>query len=88
MKKLTIDDLKEMKRGVFATGITNDDRLVADKELKWVAVRGTIHDWAIYYHLSSMPDSFVASNGDKCFTTEVIRELVPCTDAAFEMYRY
>ena len=85
---LTVDKLKEMQPGIFASGIIKDPRLHKDLELKWVAVRGGIHDWAIYYHRAEMSDQFVKSSGDKCFTKEVIKELVPCNDEAFKIYRF
>ena len=86
---LTLQQLKDMKpEQMIAKGIANDPRLVRDIELKWVAVRGDIHDWTIYYHQSAMSDYYVESHGDKCVTKEVIRELVSCDDEAFKMYRY
>ncbi len=86
---LTVDTLKRIDPGIFAKGIIKDVRLHRDFELKWVAVRGSgIHDWAIYYHKSEMSDLYVSKSGDKCFTKEVIRELVPCDNEAFAMYRF
>ncbi len=85
---LTLEKLKVMEPGIFATGLVKDDRLYRELELKWVAVRGGIHDWAIYYHLASSTDGYVRDSGDKCFTRQVIRELVPCNDEAFAMYRF
>ena len=85
---LTLEKLKELSPGIFASGIVHDDRLVRGVDLKWVAVRGGIHDWAIYYHYSFHEDEYVEGQGDKCFTKEVIRKLVPCDAEAFAMYRF
>ena len=53
-KKLTIDDLMAMDpHTIFASGTFYDDLggcniANTGKEVPWVAVRGGIHDWAIY----------------------------------------
>ena len=73
---------------VFATGITKDPRLHRDYVLRWVAVKGGVCDWAIYYHKSFQSIEFVCREGDKCFTKEVIKELVPCTDEVYKAYRF
>ena len=86
-KVLTVEQLKQMNPGIFASGSIFEPRL-AKEYLKWVAVRGQIHDWAIYYHREEKSIEFVRDYGDKCFTKEVIKELVPCDDEAFKMYRY
>ena len=72
---------------IFASGITNLTRLWKD-DVRWVAKKGGVVDWAIYYHKAEYDMEYVAAYGDKCFTKEVIRELVPCTDNAFKRYRY
>jgi len=85
---LTIEALKLMTPGfIFASGIVNDPRLYKEIVM-WVAVRGGIYDWAIYYHLATHDNDYVSRYGDKCFAEAVIRELVPCTDKAFAMYRF
>ena len=84
---LTILKLKELKPGMFASGVTTNPRLHKDP-VRWVAVRGDIHDWTIYYHHAHHSEQFVCRSGDKCFTTEVIKELVPCDEEAFGMYRF
>jgi hypothetical protein len=71
--------------------------------VKWVAVRGGIHDWAIYHSMDAnlckaeyfdsddhLYASFtqIANHGAKLRSETKIREFVPCTDEAFNMYRY
>lgn len=83
---LSINKLKEMKRGMFATG-TGTYPEIYEQEIKWVAVRGIIHDWCIYYHLSDRSSYWVCAHGDKMFTESVIKRLVPCDEEAYGMYR-
>lgn len=72
---------------VFATGVVNEPGLYKEP-VRWVAVRGGIWDWAIYYHKEESSIEFVRDHGDKCFTEEIIKRLVPCDETAFETYRY
>ena len=66
------------------------------RTFKWVAVRGGIHDWAIYTTLNAIPlrDFWVADKegiakwGQKLYDEEMIKKLVPCNDEAFRMYRH
>lgn len=91
---LTLEKLKAMQPGLwFATGLTTDDPKGINmnrsgKQLKWVAVRGGIWDWAIYIHWAESSIGYVASNGDKVTFESHIKKLVPCDDEAFKMYRY
>ena len=96
--ELTIERLKEMEPDkVFARGFVLDHETVCNitgrntgKMLKWVAVRGGIHDWAIYCEDPENPmQRFgeVARLGNKIHSDDIIRELQPCTDEAFKMYR-
>jgi hypothetical protein len=91
---LTLEALKDMPpHEHFATGvaidnssninITNSGRL-----LRWVAVRGGMHDWAIYIGWFDRSEDELGRNGDKLHSKENIRKLVPCTDEAFNMYRF
>ena len=81
--------LEDMPSGtIFATGIRFDNRLYKDGEIRWIAKRGGVYDWAIYYHHSGLSIEVVSMTGDKCFTEEIIRDLVPCDDEAFALYRF
>ena len=93
MPKLTPEDIKNMKPGIFAEGIALDNQYGINmfrtgKQLRWVAVRGGAPDWKIYCHYIEKSKEEVTSNGDKVCDKETIRKLVPCTDEAFKMYRY
>lgn len=91
---LTLQELKEMKpHEIIATGLTIDNYTGiymsnSDKILRWVAVRGGIHDWAVYIHFATHDVDYVMRQGDKVIDKENIRRLVPCDDEAFKMYRY
>ena len=91
---LTLEQLKAMKpNSIFASGITPDNvngisMSDSGNELRWVAVRGGIHDWAIYTHLSEKSIEWVKAHGDKVHYSKHIRKLVHCDDEAFAMYRH
>ena len=72
---------------IFATGIGLYPKLYIGP-IKWIAVRGRVADWAIYYLKADCTMEFISREGDKCITKEVIKQLVPCDDEAFKAYRY
>ena len=93
IKILTIEELKKMKPYTIFRFLAghNDTRT-----FMWVAVRGGIHDWAIYSSLNAIPmvdfwagdKDGLAKHGQKLHEEEKIKELVPCDDEAFKMYRH
>lgn len=94
---LTLDHLKALKQGIFATGdlINSPDGIyITDeiewlgKPLKWVAVRGQIHDWAIYVGTNDHSDRYIAEMGNKIQDNTNISKLVICTQEALDMYRH
>ena len=94
---LTLEKLKEMQPDlIFAQGVIEDSPKGINigntgNQLKWVAIRGGIHDWAIYADSPyESRDSFedVARYGNKVISEENIRKLVPCDTEAFKKYRY
>lgn len=72
-------------------------------KVKWVAIRGGgYHDWTIYHSLDTnfeKADFFdgishleaswqaIANLGAKLYNNEKIKELVPCDEETFELYR-
>lgn len=92
---LTLKKLKEMEPGIFAQGEVVDGPEGANmantgKIVKWVAVRGQFHDWAVYCDNPFSPCfdyQEVADVGDKIHTREYVTRLVPCDKEALEMYR-
>lgn len=85
---LTKEMLESMPQDtVFATGVVNEPGLY-HIPVRWLAVRGGIADWAIYYHKEKMGIKYIRDCGDKCFTEEIIKKLVPCDEDAFKAYRH
>lgn len=91
--KLTLEQLKKMephKIFIFKPGFA------FARSFMFVAKRGEIHDWAIYTSLNAIPmvdfwagdADGIAKNGLKLKDKNLIKELVPCTDEVFEMYRF
>lgn len=71
---------------VFATGLFKIPK--RGLFVRWVAVRGDIHDWAIYFSHPSWELDRIWLEGEKVMTEEEIKKLVPCDDEAFSMYRH
>lgn len=72
-------------------------------KVKWVAIRGGYHDWAIYHSMDAnlvqaryfddpihlkASENIIADYGAKLHDMKKIREFVPCDDEALEMYRH
>lgn len=91
---LTLKQLKEMKpETIFDRGVSEDspdgiNMTNSGRPLRWVAVRGGIHDWAIYCHWATSDWNYIRRCGDKVTGETNIKKLVPCKDDAFQMYRY
>lgn len=69
--------------GADGVNITNSGRV-----LRWLAKRGNgFYDWTIYIGLSSDPESYIVTNGDKVTGEAHIKKLVPCDDEAYKLYR-
>ena len=79
---LTIEQLKKMKPGIFAFGID------LNRDIKWVATRGNIYDWAIYLGRIEDNNEYIKKFGNKIYDESFIKELVPCNDEAWNMYRF
>lgn len=91
---LTLEKLKAMDpHSIFMTGVEMDkpgglNMSNSGRELRWVATRGGIHDWAIYCHFSDKSPEWIQKHGDKVHDESNIKSLVNCTEEAFEMYRH
>jgi hypothetical protein len=88
-------DLKNMDKGMFATGIVENSpsgvyitNSNIGRKLRWVAVRGIIHDWAIYLHWADEMDAeSVARMGQKIYDLNNVKKIVTADDSALQMYR-
>jgi len=89
IKKLTLDELREMGPGQL---IKNGKGCIPDLwrngDLKWIAVKGKTETWTIYYGPTPYVYQNIIKFGGKIFDEKIIRKLVPCTDEAWEMYRF
>jgi hypothetical protein len=79
---------------IFASGTvinSPDDIYMTEnnigKKMLWVARKGHNDDWTIYIHWASSGLKYVLEQGDKIYTPEYIRKLVPCTNEIFNRYR-
>jgi hypothetical protein len=69
MTELTLQDLKELApNSIFASGEILDNpegvnMTGSGKMLRWVAVRGGIHDWAIYCHFADKTKEWIKNHG-------------------------
>jgi len=88
-EKLTIDELREMEEGqVIKQGRGFFPEIWRNGDLKWIAVRGGIADWAIYCDLVYYDYDYIRRLGDKMMDEKTIRKLIPCTDEVWETYRF
>ena len=85
--KLTLEELKKFaphttfRRG---TGHPNGSIHIP---FKWVAKRGLIPDWAVYYGSMDMTWEKVEDIGDKLYNMDLIKQLVNCDDKVLKNYR-
>jgi hypothetical protein len=78
----------EIARGETHDGPNGCNMSGSGQILRWLAVRGYVNDWCIYVGRITDDWEGVRAHGDKVLGEINIRRLVPCTDEAFEMYRY
>ncbi len=88
-----------------ATKVSEDGALEEDgrsTKVRWVAIRGGYHDWAIYHsmdanicphdyfndqcHLSASIET-IARSGAKLHNRDKIKEFVDCDEESLKMYR-
>ena len=83
---------------IFAQGILLDDYScypiqATGNVVRWVAVKGDVEDWAVYYQdpsLGHLVQEFdeVAMHGDKLYHPLWIMNLVPSVPEMMQLYRY
>lgn len=92
---LTLKEFKAIPFStVFATGVIRnapDGLYMTDsnigEELRWVAKKGMIDDWAIYCHWAYHDAEWIRDRGDKVYSDENIKRCVPCEDEVLKLYR-
>ncbi len=90
---LTLKQLKDMEPGIFAKGKILDgpegiNMTNSGNMLKWVAVRGGTHDWAIYAGEAERGYDWIKSQGNKVHNAKNIKNVVECDEDSFHMYRH
>ncbi len=93
--KITEEMLKGNGNKVLGTGVTTDEEINyygwgnRKRNLKIIAVKGTINNWAIYVEFMEKPQSYkeIKNYGNKIHNKEVIKKLVDCSDEVLERYR-
>jgi hypothetical protein len=75
-------------RTIFASGICFGPKNTSDKIIKWVAIRGGIEDWAMYYceYVKDMHDIYVAGYGEKMYLSEV-KNIMLADEEGYNLYR-
>jgi hypothetical protein len=89
---LTVEKLKAMEENyMFKYGTVEvEDYWDASKTMSvdFVAVRGRIWDWTIYYYLSGEhSEGWIRDYGDKMTNMNSIRKCVECDDESLKLYR-
>ena len=93
MTEITLEMLKNMDPGMFASGT----KVFDGTQRTWVATRGFIHDWAIY-ELPSIEGirfmgggdflSHIKDWGNKVHNMSIVKDLVSSNEEALKMYRH
>lgn len=80
-------------KGIFIDGTDGFNIQGTENVVKWVAVKGDVEDWSIYYQNPS--DGFLASDfeevaltGDKLHHPLWVMSLVPATPEMMQLYRH
>ena len=85
MTMITLQMLKDMEPDtIFASGVF----LYDGDNKQWVACRGGIWDWAIYYGQVYDTKEQIQRMGTKLHEMPEVKKLVNCTDEALAQYRH
>lgn len=89
MSELKLKELEEMTpHTIFKRGVIQNPEIYEGKPIRWLAKKGTVTDWVIYYHDAEHDESYVKAHGYKLVERPQIENLVPCTDEVYKKYRY
>jgi len=92
---MTIEDLNQVApQTIFKTGVvinSPDDIYMTDHRLgepmRYVACRGKINDWAIYIDWAEKSEIHIKNHGQKIYSDDIIRKLIPCDEDMLNQYR-
>lgn len=89
---ITVEILNNIEPGeIFRTVTTKVQRMYnpMNAELTFVCKRGHGHnDWAIYCYFSDKDVSYIAKNGNKVASHDIIQSICPCDEEAMKLYRH
>lgn len=88
--QFTIKDFSEVVKGeIFLKGdIEFNSEYWGDKPVRWIAKRGALNDWAMYYLpiCSGLELDDIRMNGSKMLAT-VAAQIINCSDEVKDLYR-
>jgi hypothetical protein len=86
----TITDFNAAEPGEVIRIVTTKYQHVeySRRPLTFVVLKGKSGlDWAIYFHYQDTPIEMIKTNGNKVTQERNIRDLIPCDDEVFALYR-
>lgn len=86
---LTLEELDNSQPWIIRQWTFNNSYDNPDDPIMYnfVAVRWAVNDWAVYVSHDDMTFDQTKRYWNKIYDEDTIRQLVPCTDEAFEKYR-
>ena len=93
-KILTFEEFEKLPfKKPFASGVIDNSpeglfMTTEGGQLRWVAKKGTIQDWAIYCQWSNLSEEYILKYGDKVQNNKHILKCVPCDERTLKNYRH
>jgi hypothetical protein len=93
---MTLEEFNKIPDGeVFATGVlpNSPEGIYMTGEhfgesLKWIAIKGYAHDFAIYYHWFYYSEEYIKEQGQKVTSKGNILKCIPCDEEVINLYRF
>lgn len=54
----------------------------------WIAVKGMVNDWAVYFSSNDEDYKSIAESGNKLYLLNAVKRLIPCTKNVLRRYRH
>jgi len=86
-KPLSLGNLLNWKPCIFDYGESFQHVHPKSMHIKWVAKKGFIQDWAIYYGPAEWSWDYILAMGTKLTDPIIVQKLVNCDFESFQMYR-
>ena len=78
----------------FSSGVAKDDptglnMTNSGNELRWIAKKGRINDWAIYcyWNQPEISDDYILKSGQKVYDLNNVKNVIDCDDEMLKRYR-